>query len=344
MRTGAQVNFNGIRAGEVVALTLDPADPRQALVTISVAAGTPLRADTKVSLEFQGLTGIATLALKGGDPAAPAIERKENELPTLIAAPTASQDVMQAARDTLSRIDGLVAENQVAIKAAIKNIETFTETLAKNSPRIDRIVAGVDNLIGGPEGKGDVPDAVRAIKNTAENLDKKIDGLVVDGRRTLDRDRARGAQSRREPVAPDLRRRQAGQSAARAGAAAPSGRAAISLQPIAVGIDHKGGVVIRAVIRAQTRLAVVASAGAQRRRVKGIDARARRRIQAKMQTGFRIRRHRALRAADPEGRAALAVAEPAVAFAQAFIAKRARARRHRSAWSRRCRARRWTHD
>ena len=51
--------------------------------------------------------------------------------------------------------------------------------------KIDRIIAGVDNLIGGPEGKGDVPDAVRAIKNTAENLDKKIDGLVGDGRRTL---------------------------------------------------------------------------------------------------------------------------------------------------------------
>jgi phospholipid/cholesterol/gamma-HCH transport system substrate-binding protein len=185
LRTGAQVNFNGIRAGEVVELSLDPADPKQALVTISVAAGTPLRADTKVSLEFQGLTGIATLALKGGDPSAAPVPRKDGELPTLIAAPTASQDVMQAARDTLSRIDGLVAENQAAIKASIKNIETFTETLAKNSGRVERIIAGVDNMIGGPEGKGDVPEAVRAIKNTAENLDKKIDGLVVDGRRTL---------------------------------------------------------------------------------------------------------------------------------------------------------------
>jgi phospholipid/cholesterol/gamma-HCH transport system substrate-binding protein len=185
LRTGAQVNFNGIRAGEVVELSLDANDPKQALVTISVAAGTPLRADTKVSLEFQGLTGIATLALKGGDPAAAPVPRKDGELPTLIAAPTASQDVMQAARDTLSRIDGLVAENQAAIKASIKSIETFTETLAKNSPRIDRIIAGVDTMIGGPEGKGDVPEAVRAIKNTAENLDKKIDGLVVDGRRTL---------------------------------------------------------------------------------------------------------------------------------------------------------------
>ena len=52
--------------------------------------------------------------------------------------------------------------------------------------RSNDIIAGVDNMIGGPEGKGDIPDAVRAIKNTAENLDKKIDGLVGDGRRTLD--------------------------------------------------------------------------------------------------------------------------------------------------------------
>ena len=40
-------------------------------------------------------------------------------------------------------------------------------------------------MVGGPEGKGDIPDAVRAIKSTAGNLDKKIDGLVSDGRRTL---------------------------------------------------------------------------------------------------------------------------------------------------------------
>jgi phospholipid/cholesterol/gamma-HCH transport system substrate-binding protein len=192
LRTGAQVNFNGIRAGEVVELTLDPNDPRQALATISVAAGTPLRADTKVTLEFQGLTGIASLALKGGDPSAAPVPRKEGELPTLVATSSASQDLMQAARDSLSkidqaitRVDEVVAENRAAIKASLKNVETFTETLAKASPKIERIVAGVDNLIGGPEGKGDVPDAVRAIKNTAENLDKKIDGLVVDGRRTL---------------------------------------------------------------------------------------------------------------------------------------------------------------
>ena len=46
-------------------------------------------------------------------------------------------------------------------------------------------MAGVDTMVGGPDGKGEIPEAVRAIKNAAENLDKKVDGLVTDGRRTL---------------------------------------------------------------------------------------------------------------------------------------------------------------
>lgn len=206
LRTGAQVNFNGVRVGEVVDLALDPNNPQQTFVTVSVVQGTPLRTDTHASLEFQGLTGIATVALRGGASDAPELPRKDGELPTLVASSSASQDVMQAARDTLSRVDSLIADNQASIKASIKSIETFTESLsrnadkiegviedigsfsdalARNSERVDSILAGVDNLIGGPEGKGDIPEAVRAIKNTAENLDKKIDSLVVDGRRTL---------------------------------------------------------------------------------------------------------------------------------------------------------------
>src|SRR5687768_15795791 len=58
LRTGAAVVFNGIRVGEVTSLGLDPKDPKQAVATISVDAGTPVRTDSQVGLDFQGLTGI----------------------------------------------------------------------------------------------------------------------------------------------------------------------------------------------------------------------------------------------------------------------------------------------
>src|SRR5207302_6645223 len=63
---GAAVLFNGIRVGEVTELGLAPGNPRGVNATISVASTTPVRADTKVGLEFQGLTGVPVITLEGG--------------------------------------------------------------------------------------------------------------------------------------------------------------------------------------------------------------------------------------------------------------------------------------
>jgi phospholipid/cholesterol/gamma-HCH transport system substrate-binding protein len=206
LRSGASVTFNGIRVGEVTDLTLDPKDPKQALATISINADTPVRADTEVSLDSQGLTGIAVLALRGGSAGAAAVTAKDGDVPVLSAGSSASQDMMAAARDlarrnragqvekqpthknslrNLESFTEMLSKNSDSLQTTMRNLEAFTDTLSKNSAKIDRIVAGVDNLIGGPEGKGDVPEAVRALKATAENFDKKLDNLVTDGRRTL---------------------------------------------------------------------------------------------------------------------------------------------------------------
>jgi phospholipid/cholesterol/gamma-HCH transport system substrate-binding protein len=48
--------------------------------------------------------------------------------PTLYADPSAGADVTQAAREVLSRIDGLVGENETALRSSLRNIETVTST------------------------------------------------------------------------------------------------------------------------------------------------------------------------------------------------------------------------
>src|SRR6195952_3261665 len=63
---GAGVLFNGIRVGEVTDLGLAPDNPRRVNATISVASTTPVRSDTRVGLEFQGLTGVPVIAMEGG--------------------------------------------------------------------------------------------------------------------------------------------------------------------------------------------------------------------------------------------------------------------------------------
>jgi phospholipid/cholesterol/gamma-HCH transport system substrate-binding protein len=199
LRTGASVLFNGIRVGEVTELRLDPAQPRAVVAMVSLEKTVAVRADTAVSLEYQGVTGTASIAMRGGSDASP--------LPpgnTLKVDAAGAQDVTQAAREAMRRIDQLVADNEVVLKGALKNIEMFSQTLATNSQRIDNILAGTEGLLGGgPDKPGDIAQAARAIKTAAENLDARTgeiatglarfsnsglrewERLATDGRRTL---------------------------------------------------------------------------------------------------------------------------------------------------------------
>src|ERR1700674_2799134 len=141
---GAAVLFNGIRVGEVADLGLAPDNPRRVDATISVASGTPVRADTRVGLEFQGLTGVPVIALEGGMQLA-----NSGEVPTLIADPGAGQSMTQAARDALRRVDSVLAENSEPLKSTIANLQVFSEGLARNTGKLDGIVAGLEKMTGG---------------------------------------------------------------------------------------------------------------------------------------------------------------------------------------------------
>jgi phospholipid/cholesterol/gamma-HCH transport system substrate-binding protein len=55
----------------------------------------------------------------------------------------------QAARDALRRVDGVLAENAGPLRETIANLNTFSQALARNSSRLDTIVAGVERMVGG---------------------------------------------------------------------------------------------------------------------------------------------------------------------------------------------------
>ncbi|UFZ04302.1 ABC-type transport auxiliary lipoprotein family protein [Bradyrhizobium ontarionense] len=141
---GAAVLFNGIRVGEVTDLGLAPENPRRVNATISVASATPVRSDTKVGLEFQGLTGVPVIALEGG-----ASTVGSGPVSTLMAEPGAGQSMTQAARDALRRVDAVLAENAGPLKDTIANLKTFSDGLARNTGKLDGIVAGLEKLTGG---------------------------------------------------------------------------------------------------------------------------------------------------------------------------------------------------
>jgi phospholipid/cholesterol/gamma-HCH transport system substrate-binding protein len=196
LRNGGSVNFNGIRVGEVISVKLD--NPRRVVALAMVENNAPIRKDTLVGLEFQGLTGVAAISLKGGEEAAPPVPLDEDGVPVLTADPNRLQDVTEAIRGTLQNINRVVADNQEAVKNSLRNLETFTNSLSRNAERIDAIMGRVDgvmgkadnlmlglnSLAGGKDG-GELFLTVKSIRELAEDFDKRSSALMADGRRTL---------------------------------------------------------------------------------------------------------------------------------------------------------------
>jgi phospholipid/cholesterol/gamma-HCH transport system substrate-binding protein len=196
LRNGGSVNFNGIRVGEVMSVKLD--NPRRVVALAMIENNAPIRKDTLVGLEFQGLTGVAAISLKGGAEAAPAVPLDEDGVPVLTADPNALQDVTEAIRGTLQNINRVVADNQESVKNSLHNLETFTASLARNSEKIDNVMLkvdgvmtkadslmlGLDTLAGGKDG-GELFLTVKSIRELAEDFDKRSGLLMSDGRKTL---------------------------------------------------------------------------------------------------------------------------------------------------------------
>ena len=154
---GSTVLFNGINVGEVTDLALNPEHPQQVIATVAVDRGTPIGTDTLVSIETQGLTGGAAVAMTGGSAAPPIAPGEGAAPPVLIAKAGAGQDWTQAARDAFQHIDGILSDNSESLHDAIANIDSFSDALARNSDKVDGILAGLERMTGGGTSQAEIP-------------------------------------------------------------------------------------------------------------------------------------------------------------------------------------------
>lgn len=154
---GSAVLFNGIRVGEVTDLGLDAEHPEQVIATIGVEAGTPVRSDTTVGIESQGIAGGVAVTLVGGDASSPPVAAENGALPLLSAEPGAGQDWQSLGREVLRKLDNILSDNADNLHSAIANFNTFTDVLARNSDRIEGLIGGLERMTGGPGGKEQLP-------------------------------------------------------------------------------------------------------------------------------------------------------------------------------------------
>jgi len=143
LRKGGAVTFDGVPAGTILSIKLE--NPRKIVALVTIDKSAPLRKDTNVGIEFQGLTGIANIALVGGAPSAPPVPLDRDGVPVL----TADWSEQQSITDTLHNVDHFLIDNRETMKDAMLSFETYTASLKNKADTIDSIVGQADNAFAG---------------------------------------------------------------------------------------------------------------------------------------------------------------------------------------------------
>jgi phospholipid/cholesterol/gamma-HCH transport system substrate-binding protein len=195
LRKGGTVTFDGVPAGQIVSIKLE--NPRRIVALVRLDNSAPIRKDTTVGIEFQGLTGLADIALVGGAPAAPAVPLDEDGIPVL----TADWSEQQSMTDTLHNVDRVIIENRGAIKDAMLSFDDYTASLKSKGEAIDRIVGKADDAVAGfdsaiekidgllpglADGKAaDLFEKVRSLRELADTYKQKSVVFLEEGRHML---------------------------------------------------------------------------------------------------------------------------------------------------------------
>lgn len=155
LNTQAQVRFRGLRAGKVLDIELDPKNPLNILITISLDASMPVTKGTTAKLNYQGVTGLASVLLedkgenleplKGVDGELPRIELQPNFMDTL---GENASDLMAQMRQVAERTTALLSDQNVKrIGQTLANVETATAGLSGSMKDLPQVMASLKQAL-----------------------------------------------------------------------------------------------------------------------------------------------------------------------------------------------------
>jgi len=127
---------------------LDETRPNAVIARLSIQSGAPISQDTQADLDTQGIVGdvqsrsMAARPLSGCNGAA----RTRR-----CSARGRSRSLSQEARAALSELRSVFSDNAEPLRDVIANVDAFSAALARNSGRVDTILAGLERMTGGKQ-------------------------------------------------------------------------------------------------------------------------------------------------------------------------------------------------
>jgi len=209
---GSLVSYNGISAGRVVEMRIDPQNLTQVRVTVELDQSVPINQDAVASLESQGFTGVAYVDITGGSLEAPPLSVQPGQrYPVIKSKQSGLQRVFASAPEVLQHLENLIDQllkvvnddNVKSLTETLQDIRQLTATAAAHTQDIDAILTDAAGAVHDLRGTvksanllvedlrrlagehGDVHDTLKSVQDLARRLDQltdHLDALVQENR------------------------------------------------------------------------------------------------------------------------------------------------------------------
>lgn len=152
----AAVRYHGVRVGHVSQIGLDPANPSRVRLLLDISRGTPIKQDTRASLQLQGITGSAFVSLTGGSPGSPPLQRTDDApYPVIKTSPSLMQrldvivnQVGTSLTQTSERLARLLSDRNIAhVGQTLANIDALSARLNAHSGKLADAIDQFDALM-----------------------------------------------------------------------------------------------------------------------------------------------------------------------------------------------------
>ena len=127
---GDPVTFRGVDVGNVKSIGFDPDDTRLVIVDVRLRKNAPVKTDTKASLAMKGFTGVVTIELNVGNPAAQTLlaVTPAGKIPNIPSERTGLQTMLDALPKVIEKFSSI--ENQA--KKVVTNVGELTNKVKDN--------------------------------------------------------------------------------------------------------------------------------------------------------------------------------------------------------------------
>src|SRR5919197_3042686 len=145
------VLFGGIPVGRVTDVRIDPENSELARVDLAVREGTPIRVDSRATLELQGIAGGVVVQISRGTKTAALLEPDSE----IIAGPSALEQIVRRVPDLLTKIDEITNrmndllsdKNRAAFSNSLANLEAITRQLSGEAGSAGRVLGHPRNAV-----------------------------------------------------------------------------------------------------------------------------------------------------------------------------------------------------